>query len=149
MTYGFVNGKGITPYFGIESEWGSADLAADMEYIKDGQLSSVFSWERKEVEGQMLVLAAQLYLISIEQSIEAHCTYSIDLASICCLSITVDQGPATSVSYCNFTIENVIVTALNFVLHFCCFCRTESSVLSFGQALTCTYTPSDSPRVLF
>lgn len=77
MTYGFVNGKGITPYFGIESEWGSADLAADLEYIKDGQLSSVFSLGRKEVEGQMLVLAAQPYLISIERSNAAHCTYSV------------------------------------------------------------------------
>lgn len=48
MTYGFVNGKGITPYFGIVSEWGSADLAADMEYIKDGQLSSGFFEEKKK-----------------------------------------------------------------------------------------------------
>lgn len=105
VTYGFVNGKGITPYFGIVSEWGSADLAADMEYIKDGQASSVFSWGKKEVEGQMLVLAAQPYFISLEQSIAVHiahipCLLSswlhLGLASTCCLSITIDQGPATS-----------------------------------------------------
>lgn len=77
VTYAFVNGKGITPYFGIMSEWGSADLAAAMEYIKDGQLSSVFSWRKKEVEGQMLVLAAQPYFISWERSTEAHHTYSM------------------------------------------------------------------------
>ena len=77
MTYGFVSGKGITPYFGIMSEWGSADLAADMEYIKDGQLSSVFSRGKKEVEGQMLALAAQQNFISLEQSLEVHCTHSM------------------------------------------------------------------------
>lgn len=75
MTYGFVNGKGITPYFGIVSERGSAHLAADMEYVKDGQLSSVFSEGKKEAEGQMLVLAAQPYFISLKRSIEAHCAY--------------------------------------------------------------------------
>lgn len=48
VTYGFVNGKGITSYFGIVSEWGSANLAADMEYIKDGQPSSFFSEEKKK-----------------------------------------------------------------------------------------------------
>lgn len=48
VTYGFVNGKGITPYFGIMSEWGSADLAVDMEYVKDGQESSVFFSGKKK-----------------------------------------------------------------------------------------------------
>lgn len=73
VTYGFVNGKDITSYFGIVSEWGSANLAADMEYIKDGQLSSFF-WG-KEAEGQMPVLSTQLCFISLEQSHEAHCTH--------------------------------------------------------------------------
>lgn len=79
MTYGFVNGKSITPYFGILSEWGSAGLAADMEYIKDGQLSSFFFffWEKEKLEGQMPVLGAQPYFISLEQSTEAPHTYSM------------------------------------------------------------------------
>lgn len=78
MTYGFVNGKGITPYFGIMSEWGSAALAVGMEYVKDGQESSVFHLgKKKEVEGQMLVLATEPCFIILEQSTETHCIYSM------------------------------------------------------------------------
>lgn len=76
MTYVFVNGKGITPYFGIMSEWGSADLAVGMEYVKDGQEPPVFFLgEKKEVEGQMLVLATQPCFIILEQSTETHCIH--------------------------------------------------------------------------
>lgn len=76
VTYGFVNGKSITPYFGIMSEWGSADLAVGMEYVKDGQEPPVFFLgEKKEVEGQMLVLATQPCFIILEQSTETHCIH--------------------------------------------------------------------------
>lgn len=78
VTYGFVNGKGITPYFRIMSEWGSADLAVGMEYVKDGQESSVFFiGKKKEVEGQMLVLATQPCFIILEQSTGTLCIYSM------------------------------------------------------------------------
>lgn len=113
VTYAFVNGKGITPYFGIMSEWGSADLAAAMEYIKDGQLSSVFSW-RKKVRCWFWLHS---HILLVESEVLRHITHipcllrswlQLGLASVCCLSITIDQGPATSLllqpyqeNYCN------------------------------------------------
>lgn len=115
--------------------------------------------KKKESEGQMLVLAAQPYFISLEQRIEADCTYSVSsqVMTVSWLGLYLlpnyywsllirDLLPAF---YCNLTKNNVIVIALNSVLHFCFLCRTESSVLHFGQALTCTYAPSDSLCVLF
>lgn len=109
--------------------------------------------KKKEVEGQTLVLASQPYFISLEQRIEADCTYSMSsqVMTVSWFGLYLLPNYYRSllirdlllVFYCNFTKNNVMVIALNSVLCFCFLSRTESSVLHFGQALTCTYIPSD------
>lgn len=97
-----------------------------------------FLGEKKEVEGQMLVLATQPCFIILERSTETHCIYSMSSQAMTTFWFDIHLLPIPSLLirdmlllfHNNLTKENIVIVAvLGFVLHFSSSCRTESSVL--------------------
>lgn len=98
-----------------------------------------FFWEKEKLEGQMPVLGAQPYFISLEQSTEAPHTYSMSSQDVTpswfvfsffvCPSLLIRD--LLLVFNHNLMKKNaLIVTALGFVLHFCFFCQSSSAELN-------------------
>lgn len=138
VTYGFVNGKGITPYFGIMSEWGSADLAVRMKYVKDGQESSVFFLGKKR-SGRSDAgsgYTALFYNFRAKFWDTLHKFHVFSGHDCILVWLPLVAYPSLLIRdllllfHNNLTKRNiVIVTVLGFVLHFSSSCRTEPSVL--------------------